>query len=61
MIQFEQKVKRLMAKGTGQGAAMAVQTVLVNEGYAKAGARKGGVRARSEVCAGGEPGADLFG
>jgi lipopolysaccharide export system protein LptA len=30
MIQFEQKVKRLTAKGNGQGAAMAVRTVLAS-------------------------------
>ena len=30
MIQFEQKAKRLVAKGEGQGAAMAVRTVLTS-------------------------------
>ena len=39
VLQFEQKEKRLVAHGNGQGNAMAVHTVLVN-GAAKAGSEK---------------------
>ncbi len=43
VLQFEQKEKRLVARGIGQGAAMAVHTVLVNAGSAKVGSQKSGL------------------
>jgi len=42
VLQFEQKEKRLVARGAGQGAAMAVHTVLVSGGSAKAVSAKPG-------------------
>ncbi len=44
VLQFEQKDKRLVARGDGKGVAMPVRTVLVNGGAAKAGSAKPGVR-----------------
>ena len=40
VLQFEQTEKRLVARGTGQGSAMAVHTVLVSGGSAKVGLQK---------------------
>lgn len=40
VLQFDQKEKRLVAHGNGQGTAMAVRTVLVSAGNTKAGAGK---------------------
>jgi lipopolysaccharide export system protein LptA len=48
VLQFDQKEKRLVAHGNGQGAPMAVHTVLVSAGGTKAGAGKMGA-AKSEV------------
>jgi lipopolysaccharide export system protein LptA len=42
VLQFEQKEKRLVARGDVQGAAMPVHTVLVNGGAARAGSAKAG-------------------
>ncbi len=42
VLQLEQKEKRLLAHGVGQGAAMAVHTVLASAGNAKASAGKPG-------------------
>jgi lipopolysaccharide export system protein LptA len=42
VLQFEQKQKRLVARGAGQCTAMAVHTVLVNGGSAKGGSAKPG-------------------
>ncbi|HEV2709830.1 MAG TPA: LptA/OstA family protein [Edaphobacter sp.] len=42
VLEFDQKEKRLAAHGNGQGAAMAVRTVLVSAADAKAGAGKRG-------------------
>jgi lipopolysaccharide export system protein LptA len=45
LIQFEQKQKRLLAHGEGQGAPMAVHAVLVSAGSsAKAGAKADGAK-----------------
>jgi len=40
VLQFEQKQRRLVARGEGQGASMAVHTVLVGHGSGKAGVGK---------------------
>src|ERR1700722_17637241 len=42
VLQFEQKQRRLVARGEGQGSPMAVHTVLVGHGSGKAGAGKSG-------------------
>jgi lipopolysaccharide export system protein LptA len=42
VLQFEQKQRRLLAHGEGQGAAMAVHTVLVGNGDGQPGTGKGG-------------------
>jgi lipopolysaccharide export system protein LptA len=42
VLQFDQKEKRLAAHGTGQGATMAVRTVLASAADAKAGTGKAG-------------------
>ena len=42
VLQFEQKQRRLVARGEGQGSPMAVHTVLVGHGSGKAGAGKAG-------------------
>jgi OstA-like protein. len=42
VLQLEQKEKRLLARGAGQGAPMAVHTVLMSAGNEKSGAGKPG-------------------
>ena len=42
VLQFEQRQRRLVARGEGQGSPMAVHTVLVGRGSGKAGAGKAG-------------------
>jgi lipopolysaccharide export system protein LptA len=42
VLQFEQRQRRLVARGEGQGSPMAVHTVLVGRGSGKAGAAKAG-------------------
>jgi lipopolysaccharide export system protein LptA len=46
VIQFDQKEKRLVARGVGQGGPLVVHTVLVNAGSGKAGA---GTIAKTQV------------
>jgi lipopolysaccharide export system protein LptA len=52
VLQFEQKRRRLLAHGVGQGAPMAVHTVLVGSGGGKGGAGSG---------SGGAPGGSVGG
>lgn len=54
VLQFEQKQRRLLAHGVGQGAPMAVHTVLVGSGDGKGGAGSG-----SGGSGGGAPGGNV--
>jgi lipopolysaccharide export system protein LptA len=49
VLQFEQKQRRLVARGEGQGAPLAVHTVLVSAGSGKAGAARPGVNKTAGV------------
>jgi lipopolysaccharide export system protein LptA len=58
VLQFEQKQRRLLAHGEGQGAPMAVHTVLVSGGSSGASAKTGVVRpkaASGRLISGGKP------